>query len=947
MRSTRFIAFYSHKGGVGRSLALANTAFALAAQGRKVLVMDMDLEAPGQHMTDLFRPGIAHRGDMLGWPGSGILEMFQEWQNWPERDAEGNPVGYQLELNKYLRHCREEVAATLADKGDAGGELWLLPAGDDSDSDAYAHRIGKFNWDGFYQSHGGAFLEWLRHIMRLHGFDDVLIDSRTGLSREFYVTTLELADTVVVVSGFNWQNIRGTRNVLERLRGQTAKDRYGDKRLLLVGSPVPTGLPPDYLARRLDDIRTDWRDFREFNVTLPYDAELALIEKIRSWEEKQHGWKSDYATAVGQLVELLNADVDPLTQALRQSDEAKPGNPFSLVRRDYWGIQDVVRYFIDPGEVLLQDMAGFTPLVITGARGTGKTMLASRFSLDAWLVERELNGLPRSPDHVQQIGLYFRIDADFLHSFNHGEDDGLRETFDKLFSLYFDIVVIRKALESLNQLGGIDYWCDVSRLFRDLTRQFGEKGEIATDYQAFVDFLEERLTDIRLYLNNPRRVTLPMLLPANALLKRLMEHLRRAGRFGERYFAILIDEYENYPDYQQQIVNTRLKQSRVDDGVTYRLFMRSGGLRTRTTLAPDQTIEEIHDYRQHSLDEGLDFDTFRHYAVKVANRHLEEHPWFAAHGHTDIEQLFQDLSAEDEARLLDKGRREMVLEKWLKDQHPAVADQFIAWFATEEHPLRRAVVVVLINQGKSADQVLAAFRDNSDKARDWYHNYHRGALHWLYRLYSQHKKYAGLNQIVGLSGNNVRVFLDFCQAIVAEWLATEAQELPIPYRVQDDAIHRQTAILRQNLYSAARSPREVNSFLERFGRLCELVHKSPRQSEPEINHFSIKDALANVEHQEKLDACLTAAWYEGVLRQLPGNKQKSLQDPRSVDWQLAPWLAPLFNLSTRRKKKLELPADDVKVLFTGSDVDWNKVFKRHAQRLEYVGSTDERQGELL
>ena len=39
--------FYSFKGGVGRSMALMNVAYTLAGQGRHVLVVDMDLEAPG------------------------------------------------------------------------------------------------------------------------------------------------------------------------------------------------------------------------------------------------------------------------------------------------------------------------------------------------------------------------------------------------------------------------------------------------------------------------------------------------------------------------------------------------------------------------------------------------------------------------------------------------------------------------------------------------------------------------------------------------------------------------------------------------------------------------------------------------------------------------------------------------------------------------------------
>src|SRR5690606_28751259 len=41
------IVFFSIKGGVGRSTALAASAWALAQQGKRVLVLDLDLESPG------------------------------------------------------------------------------------------------------------------------------------------------------------------------------------------------------------------------------------------------------------------------------------------------------------------------------------------------------------------------------------------------------------------------------------------------------------------------------------------------------------------------------------------------------------------------------------------------------------------------------------------------------------------------------------------------------------------------------------------------------------------------------------------------------------------------------------------------------------------------------------------------------------------------------------
>lgn len=43
------ITFYSYKGGVGRSILLANTAYLLASKGYNVVCVDFDLEAGGLH----------------------------------------------------------------------------------------------------------------------------------------------------------------------------------------------------------------------------------------------------------------------------------------------------------------------------------------------------------------------------------------------------------------------------------------------------------------------------------------------------------------------------------------------------------------------------------------------------------------------------------------------------------------------------------------------------------------------------------------------------------------------------------------------------------------------------------------------------------------------------------------------------------------------------------
>src|SRR5437899_505885 len=69
--SGRIITFYSYKGGTGRSMALANLAWIVAASGKRVLAIDWDLEAPGLHRY--FRPFLA---DPDLFETDGLIDTF-------------------------------------------------------------------------------------------------------------------------------------------------------------------------------------------------------------------------------------------------------------------------------------------------------------------------------------------------------------------------------------------------------------------------------------------------------------------------------------------------------------------------------------------------------------------------------------------------------------------------------------------------------------------------------------------------------------------------------------------------------------------------------------------------------------------------------------------------------------------------------------------------------
>ncbi|MDD2705523.1 MAG: AAA family ATPase, partial [Acidocella sp.] len=75
----KITTFFSFKGGVGRTMAVANVGFIAAMAGKRVLLMDWDLEAPG--LPVYFRGITEHEAASTIRKAPGILDLFTEWRD--------------------------------------------------------------------------------------------------------------------------------------------------------------------------------------------------------------------------------------------------------------------------------------------------------------------------------------------------------------------------------------------------------------------------------------------------------------------------------------------------------------------------------------------------------------------------------------------------------------------------------------------------------------------------------------------------------------------------------------------------------------------------------------------------------------------------------------------------------------------------------------------------
>lgn len=238
-RRGRVITFYSYKGGTGRSMALANVAWILAAAGRRVLVIDWDLEAPGIHRY--FRPFLM---DQELVATDGLMDLIDRYTSEAIQPlAEGETLA--PDWWKPLADFEDFTVTLDYPHFPQGGQIDFLPAG--RQTDAYALKVNAFNWQNFYDRlGGGGFLEAVKE-RAVTGYDYVLIDSRTGVSDTAGICTVQLPDTLIVCFTYNNQSIKGAaaaaasakarRKALEDERARQARSSSGGDRLEDVPPP--------------------------------------------------------------------------------------------------------------------------------------------------------------------------------------------------------------------------------------------------------------------------------------------------------------------------------------------------------------------------------------------------------------------------------------------------------------------------------------------------------------------------------------------------------------------------------------------------------------------------------------------------------------------------------------------------------------------------------------
>jgi len=200
------ISIHSFRGGTGKSNTTANLAAVLAGQGKKVGVVDTDIQSPGIHVLFKLPEGAARRS-----------------------------------LNDYLwGACEIEAAAcdVTAALGPAagGGKVYLIP------SSMNAADIARVLHDGYDVS---LLSEGFQRLIRELGLDVLMIDTHPGLNEETLLS-IAISNAPVVVLRPDQQDYQGTGITVE-----VARELNVPAMVLLVNK-VPAAFDPAAIRAQVE-----------------------------------------------------------------------------------------------------------------------------------------------------------------------------------------------------------------------------------------------------------------------------------------------------------------------------------------------------------------------------------------------------------------------------------------------------------------------------------------------------------------------------------------------------------------------------------------------------------------------------------------------------------------------------------------------------------------------
>ena len=264
---SKIVSFYSYKGGVGRTVTLIQTAHLLADKGKKVAIIDLDIEAPS--FNDVFEDDINGEKGIINYLYNKLYNIKSD-----ENDSIAKFVS-KLNVN-------------------SDGEVYVIPAGEISLK--YIKMLELLKERRIYENQ--YITEFIMELEKQYNIDYVLIDSRTGLNNWGALSIADISDEVFLCAYPNKENVKGINLILSLIKGR--------KKCNVIFSRIDNS---DEGIEKAKELFGEIDVEQEF-IGILYDKRIALgnkypIESINKISEKKN-FENIYTSSEKKILDTSN-----------------------------------------------------------------------------------------------------------------------------------------------------------------------------------------------------------------------------------------------------------------------------------------------------------------------------------------------------------------------------------------------------------------------------------------------------------------------------------------------------------------------------------------------------------------------------------------------------------------------------------------------------------------
>jgi hypothetical protein len=610
-------------------------------------------------------------------------------------------------------------------------------------------------------------------------------------------------------------------------------------------------------------------------------------------------------------------------------------NPFAEYNSNVMSSEQISELFAEPFDLFdikLNDvLSEKTSIIFIGGRGTGKTMLLRQFSYNVQRISLPDRTFLEKVKTNKYIGIYFRVDNPLLRSLDiissYSNDAEFAES---VFTHYFELTIFKEYLEIIKTFfvdskikkGDRSY----SEIITEIKKLFSCLGDTSferiVDINGLISFVVNQINYIWKYQSEKAidientvkfKPICGMMLQGRLTNEFLNTSIVEIMGLSDVNFLLLIDEFENFSETQQRVLNTAMRFAK-PYGARFRIGMRPNGFKTFGTLDNTDFIKEGRDYCK--VEFGFPFikknnePAYRNLVKTIADKRLALTSEYRSKSIADFLGESEDLEAE--AKEIVKGRDNHI-EVFISLINSHFGKNYVKddiSLLRHDNPLFEMENLRLLLSGKGFEYVTKAFNDyrngiESEEQKKYANDYDKKykltfvfVLCSIYRI--EKKGYYSFSDYCQLSSGIIGCFIELCRRAFDIAYFKEREALLsgiISKKIQTDAAYEYAQSEREMIQRISVYGGKLCTFIDNIGNVFSVIHKDIYMRYPETNLFPA--ILGNLSDENKKVLETACTW--SLLVKKPNTQDVKGNNQKQDIYYLNRVLAPVFKISYRTR----------------------------------------------